>query len=338
MVMPTFRAIRSFLSGILGWLYLFSLILWFSLRLIFFDRFWWLALLNTLAFYLFLPLLLLLPLALWARQRRLVVGLIVPCLLFLVLFQSLVNPFAKATRPAQAEPTLKVMSFNLLWSNHDYPKIAQMIGTIQPDLIGVQEVRSEEMAALVAALAPAYPYQAVHPIDRFHTVGLLSRLPIDSIAVLPYPPMERGLQVIVQNGTRQLSVLIVHLAPNNMPIWPLEQFVATTIDRYTQRAAEVHYLQTAVQERTLPTLMLCDCNMTDTSETYAQLQMVVTDSFQERGWGLGHTLSVTGVQFPVQRVDYIWHTDDLQVVDAFIGTDGGSDHLPMIASFYVPPE
>jgi endonuclease/exonuclease/phosphatase (EEP) superfamily protein YafD len=320
----------------LGWPYLVSIVLWFGLRLLFFDRFWWLALLNTLAFYLFLPLAILLPLALWGRQRRLVFGLLFPCLLFLSLFQPLINPLAKATRPAQTTPALKVMSFNMLGSNHDYPKIAQMIGMIQPDLIGLQEVRSEQMAALVAALAPAYRYQALHPADRFHTVGLLSRLPIDTITALPNPPMERGLQVTVRNGTQQLAVLIVHLAPNNMPLWPLEQFVATTIDRYTQRAAEVNYLHAVVQKRALPTLILCDCNMTDTSETYAQLQTVVADSFQERGWGLGHTLSVTGVPFPVQRVDYIWHTDELHVIDAFIGTDGGSDHLPMIATFSMP--
>jgi endonuclease/exonuclease/phosphatase family metal-dependent hydrolase len=192
------------------------------------------------------------------------------------------------------------------------------------------------MVALVAALAPAYRYQAVHPVDRFHTVGVLSRLPIEMITALPDPPVERGLQVTVHYGTQQLSVLIVHLAPNNMPLWPLDQFIATTIDRYTQRATEVAYLQTVVQKRLLPTLILCDCNMTDTSETYAQLRRVVADSFQERGWGVGHTLSVTGVPFPVQRVDYIWHTDELHVIDAYIGPDGGSDHLPMVATLSMP--
>jgi vancomycin resistance protein VanJ len=318
---------------LLGWLYLVGLGLWLGLRFIYFDRFWWLALLNTLAFYFFLPLAVLLPLASWYRQWRLLVGLMIPALLFLALVQPLFNPFTKAPQPSPPGFALKIMSFNLLWSNHDYPKIARMIQAVNPDVIGVQELQPRAMAALVTALAPTYPYYARHPVDRFHTVGVLSRLPITNVMALPNPPMERGLQVTVQDGLQAVNVMVVHLAPNNMPLWPLDQFGAATHDRYTRRAAEVSQLQAIVQARTLPTLVLCDCNMTDTSETYAQMRRVLGDSFIARGWGLGHTLSVTGVPFPVQRVDYIWYTADLPVVDAWIGPDGGSDHLPIIATF-----
>ena len=38
------------LLGLLGWIYIGSMMVWFGLRLLFFDGFWWLALLNTLAF------------------------------------------------------------------------------------------------------------------------------------------------------------------------------------------------------------------------------------------------------------------------------------------------
>ena len=118
-----------------------------------------------------------------------------------------------------------------------------------------------------------------------------------------------------------------------MPLQPFSEFVAVTKDRYSQRAAEVAYLEQSIRLRTIPTIILCDCNMTDTSETYARLHAVIGDSFQERGWGFGHTLYVAAVPFPVQRVDYIWHTNELSAVDASIGPDGGSDHLPMIATF-----
>jgi vancomycin resistance protein VanJ len=32
-----------------------------------------------------------------------------------------------------------------------------------------------------------------------------------------------------------------------------------------------------------------------------------------------------------QRYDYIWHTAELQALDASVGSDGGSDHLPVVA-------
>jgi endonuclease/exonuclease/phosphatase (EEP) superfamily protein YafD len=290
-------------------------------------------LLNTLAFYLFVPIVVFLPLCLWSRQRRLLLGLLFACLLFLSLFHPLFNPFAKAALPAPAQPTLKVMSFNLRWDNRNYGKVAQMIRTAQPDLIGLQELQPGEVSNLAAALAPDYPYRAVHPVDLFHTVALFSRLPIDSMTALPNPPLERGLQVTIRDkNDRPLNVLVTHLAPNNMPLFPLSRFAAETRDRYSRRAAETASLQTLVRSQSLPTLMLCDCNMTDTSETYAQLRQVFKDSFQERGWGLGHTISVKGIPFPVQRIDYIWYTDEIQAIDAFVGPDANSDHLPIVAT------
>ena len=321
------------LLGLLGWMYVGGMIVWFGLRLALFDGPWWLALLNTLAFYLFLPLVVVLPPALWQRRWGLLFGLLAPSAMFAMLFGPLLLPAFKTPPAVGNGPAIKIMSFNVLWSNHDYPKIAAMIRAVQPDLIGLQEVRPADVTALAEALDGQYPYQAVHPADSFHTVGLLSRFPIESLIPLPNPPLERGIQAVVRVGDRPLSVVVVHLAPNNMPLQPLSEFVAVTKARYAQRAAEVAYLEQSLRARTMPTMIMCDCNMTDTSETYARLHAVIGDSFQERGWGFGHTLRVAAVPFPVQRVDYIWHTNELSTVDASIGSDGGSDHLPMIATF-----
>jgi vancomycin resistance protein VanJ len=46
---------RSLLAW-LGWTYILLIALWLLLRLVFFDQLWWLALLNTVAEYLFVPL------------------------------------------------------------------------------------------------------------------------------------------------------------------------------------------------------------------------------------------------------------------------------------------
>jgi vancomycin resistance protein VanJ len=329
-ILPKARSLLDMLGGI----YIGGMIVWFGLRLLFFDSFWWLALLNTLAFYLFLPLVVLLPLALWRRHCGLLFGLIAPCAMFAALFDPLLLPAFKTPLRLGNGPAIKIMTFNVLWSNHDYPTIAAMIRAGQPDVIGLQEVRPADITALAAALGGQYPYHVVHPADSFHTVGLLSRFPIESLITLPNPPLERGIQAIVRVRDRLLSILVVHLAPNNMPLQPLSEFVAVTKERYAQRAAEVEYLEQSIRARTLPTIVMCDCNMTDTSETYARLHSVIGDSFQERGWGFGNTLRVGSVPLSVQRVDYIWHTNELSAVDAYVGLDGGSDHLPMVATFH----
>jgi vancomycin resistance protein VanJ len=314
--------------GWLGWGYLGSLLVWFILRSIFFDRFWWLALLNTFAVYLFLPIVVLMPVAIWHRRRWLIIGLVLSCLLFVGLFPPRLNfLFPSASQPED----LRAMTFNLLWHNRDYSKIARMIRQVNPDLIGVQELQPKELPNLLAAISSSYPYHAIHPVDRFHTVGLFSRLPIEAVAALPEPPIERGLQATIRYQQRSIRVLVTHLVSNYVP--PGQPFIPTIARVYRQRAAEIEWIQTAILDRpALPTVMLCDCNLTDTSEGYQQLRRVLKDSFQERGGGLGYTRLVTKFALPIQRIDYVWHDDRWQSIDAFVGAATGSDHLPSIAS------
>ncbi|PSN12517.1 hypothetical protein C7293_19800 [filamentous cyanobacterium CCT1] len=322
------RANLSYSLNFLGWLYIGLIIVWLGLRLVFFDQFWWLALLNTMALYLFAPVVFLLPLAIGFRQRRLVLGLAIPIAIFVGLFGELLVPsFARPELTPQA--TFNVMSFNMLWSNENYDRIAQAIAAAEADIVGFQEVRPPNTAALTAAL-PDYPYNTFQKADLYHTVGLISRFPIVSTQPLPDPPVERGLEVVVDVNGQLLSVIVAHLAPNNMPLFPLNQFVAETKDRYTRRAAEAETLRQKVKNRRHPTVVVCDCNMTDTSQTYVQLRSVLADSFQEVAWGLGHTLRIGSIPFPLQRLDYVWHTDELQAITAYVGESGGSDHQPVI--------
>jgi hypothetical protein len=53
-----------------AWVYVGSIWIWFTLRSIIFDRIWWLSLLDTNAFYLLIPSLVLLPLALKFRHKQ----------------------------------------------------------------------------------------------------------------------------------------------------------------------------------------------------------------------------------------------------------------------------
>jgi hypothetical protein len=77
-------------------MYASSILIWFGLRVAFFHRFWWLALLNTLAFYLFLPLVVLLPLA-FGRRWSWLIGLTAPSAIFAILFGPLLLQACKIT-------------------------------------------------------------------------------------------------------------------------------------------------------------------------------------------------------------------------------------------------
>jgi endonuclease/exonuclease/phosphatase (EEP) superfamily protein YafD len=311
----------------LGWGYVALIASWLVLRALAFDRLWWLALLNTFALALFLPLVALLPLALWRRQTRLLLALALPLVAFVWLFGDVLLP--PLAPPATASPAITAMSFNVLWSNQDYPRIAQAIRAADPDIVALQELRPGHRQAIDAELGGDYPYRAVHPVDP--SVGLLSRFPIEAATPLADPPFPRALLVRVRVSDRPLTVVAAHLTPTNMLDHGLARVPGTVAERYASRTDQVEALLVAVGAAEQPVIILCDCNLTDTSEAHARLRTGLTDSFAAAGWGLRRTMLAPGLSLPFERLDYIWYTAELRAVEAVVGQAGGSDHLPVVA-------
>lgn len=309
--------------------YVLLIAVWLALRLVFFDGLWWLALLNTFALALFLPLIILFPLALWRRHPWLLVGLAVPVAAFTWLFGNLFLP--GSGRAETGSPAFTAMSFNVLWSNQDYGGIAQAITTANPDIVAFQELRPEHLPAITERLGANYPYQAIHPVEQFHTIGLLSHFPVEEVTPLADPPFERALVIRLRVAGRPLAVIVAHLTPTNMLDHGLARLPETVSERYTRRGQQAAALLETVRRVGEPAVILCDCNFTDTSEAYAVLNSGMADSFAEVGWGFGHTMLTPGAAIPAQRLDYIWHTAVLQALAAWVGPVGSSDHLPVVA-------
>ena len=61
-----------------------------------------------------------------------------------------------------------------------------------------------------------------------------------------------------------------------------------------------------------------------------------SDSFDEAGWGLGHTMRAPLVRVPALRLDYVWHTPELRPIEARVGAEAGSDHLPVVTHLAWP--
>lgn len=309
-----------------GYISLFSL--WILVRLVFFDRFWWLALINTAALYIFVPLLFLLPVAFIYRRWRCLLGLCFPLGVFLAFYGPLFLPSLPVAL-AQNSRQITVMSFNMLFYNTDYDEIARMVNANSPDIIGLQEVPTNGDKLLLAKFASTYSYHAFLPVENHHNVGILSRFPLEKVAALP-KPLERALQATVQvDNKRPLQVIVSHLMPN----YPMSDAVKLAQGWYDIRAAQASYIANLVKRRQVPNIMLCDCNYIELSEAYMLTRKAMHDSFYDVGWGFGHTM--TGPLFPVGRIDYIWYTKELQPLDAYVGSGGGSDHLPVIAKLAI---
>ena len=313
----------------LGWLYVALIVLWLSLHAIFLDRIWWLALANSFAIYLFLPLPALILAALWRRRWELTLGLAIPTAAFVALFGALVLPRLGA--PPQDAPTITVMSFNVLTSNKDTGALVDAIRAARPDILGMQELTQRKRDALKAALGQELPYHTLDWPGSDGNVGLMTRFPIESARPMPLPTGQPALHAALRVDGRRLHVIVAHLSPNHLFRDPSIDLATATSNAYARRAAEIDRLVAELRGLDAPAILLCDCNLTDTSQAHAELQRFLADSFREAGWGLRNTNYASSVPFAAQRIDYIWHSSGLATITADIGQAGGSDHLPVLA-------
>jgi endonuclease/exonuclease/phosphatase (EEP) superfamily protein YafD len=311
--------------------YVGFVIIWALERLLFFDKFWPFALLNTIAPYLFIPLPILLLIATWRRQWSALMKLSIPTLFFVVLFGRLFSPPLPQTSQTSTQPTLTVMSFNVLFKNKDYEAIASTIQAALPDLIGLQEMTDDVAQALSHALEKDYPYHTLDTPEEESTVALLSRFPIDQWQRFRLPPLDKALQAVINVNGQRIQFFVVHHTPKQFFERPNAEFMPMVKERYARRANEIAQLRTTIAKIDEPVLLFCDCNLTDTSEAHAQFSTFLVDSFGEAGWGFGNTFQPPVVSMPIQRIDYVWHSEEWIALEAFVGQDGHSDHLPIVA-------
>jgi len=304
--------------------------LWLILRLVFFDRVWWLALLNFTAEYYFVPLPIMAIVVILRRQWGSLVPLAIPALTFGAMFGELFLPSFNSVRHSAASP-ITAMTFNLLWENEDYAGIGAAVRAGSPDFVGVEELHPDHYAGIVAQLQADYPYYTPAPADPNGGVGLFSRYPIESSEPFALPPRNLTLHAILNIEGQRVQVFVVHLSANNMAGYPPDQFIPLAKERNESRLSETAQLREMIEAITEPVILLCDCNLPDTSQAYQTLSSVLIDSHQEAGWGFAHTISVPGIPFAVQRIDYVWHNAGFVALETQVGIRGGSDHLPFIA-------
>lgn len=306
---------------------------------------WWLALLNTFAPYLFLPLLIALPLAALLRAKKTAAGAL---LLTVIGFVWFIAPVIIPKTIAGPDGlTLKVVTFNILGKPRSLkPELDWLLST-NADVIVLEEVVAEGADPRLAPLKARYPYEAY--ING--SVRIFSRYPYieKQWVMIEEKPGRLALRVVLDVRGQNVAIYAVHfsLPAKNTPHLklPLYRFPFNFILYYdeTRRNAQIRRLLDIVAHEPNPYLVAGDFNTSAYSPIYGEMAQVMTDSFAEAGRGFGHTWAVSRVigapEFvpPLLRIDYIWHSSHWYAVAAETGPALNSDHLPVMATLVLSP-
>lgn len=325
--------------GSVAWLLCLYVLLYFMLG----EAFGLVALLNHGAFWLWLAAigcavtLLFAPARLrWVWLLPTLLPIVVGCVWFLPYFSP-----ANVGRQPTAAPGLRVMTFNILGDTIT-PERVNIIRDVSPDIVGIQETRA--IHSNFAPIWDAYPYRVLREdLPEMVTVAklrvtLFSRHPIDQnesryIGNTADRGRPAAIRTVVNVGGQRIAVYVAHF--NKPHIVPQHLLYDAA-----EREAAVRLVVEAIQAEALPAILMCDCNLTDLTGAYAHLDSVLVDAWRQAGFGMGFTAPTreSGL-FPIARVDYIWHTADLETLAVQVHPTGaGSDHHPLIADLGIVPQ
>jgi endonuclease/exonuclease/phosphatase (EEP) superfamily protein YafD len=309
------------------WVFGVGLLFWYPLRWWPSDHLWPVRLTNYLMPWLLLGLIPGLLAAGLARRKWLVVTLTIPTILIGGTFAPLFLP-RPGTVLAGSTP-IKIMSFNVLYNNQDYPALAGVIRQENPDILLLQEITEQSAAALEAELRDLYPDGRLYHdfADKpgqahYFSEAIFSRYPITPISVT----YERGRaqKVLINTPDGPISVWNVH------PTTPMP---------WAYHYRQIYALTEDIAAVNGPLIVGGDFNTTDHSETYRLVNQHLGNAHWDAGWGFGfsfpaHAPRVKGVPLLTRlvRIDHIFYSHHFFVHNArTLPHSGGSDHLPVVA-------
>lgn len=279
-----------------------------------------------------LPLLVLVPLAVWWHQRSLIILGVISFVVAVPLMGLVVS---SSSVPASGGTNLRVLSCNTAKAQV-YGRLSQLIQDTAADIVALQECPRE--------LPVAIP-KGWHWVQQGE-LAILSRFPLVEYRHLTYMhpphiwPRYAAVLAVVDTPQGRLGFCAVHLPS---PRYGLEHLLDRTTGISLARTALLTS-EIALRSKTawelkrllasvpLPLLVAGDFNMPVESSLYRENFHQLGNAFSSVGLGYGYTEHSVkrGVGLAV-RIDHVLMTNEFQPQRCVVGPDVGSDHLPLIA-------
>ncbi|WP_440582007.1 endonuclease/exonuclease/phosphatase family protein [Streptomyces flavofungini] len=267
------------------------------------------SLVQTFLPWLGLSVPLLLLLAAVRRSRPAAVAVLVPAVIWTVLFAGAM------TDKGGTGGDLTVLSHNVSETNRAPRQTARALIASGADLLALQEMSPEAIPQYQRALAKSHPYHEVHG-----GVGLWSTLPLHGGRTVPIMPWPRALRATVDTPKGPLAVYVAHLA--SVRLAP-DGFATRLRNEAGDRLAAA-----VRSERASRVVVAGDLNGSADDTALRPLTERLRSTQEEAGAGLGLTWPAG---FPLVRIDQIL-VRGVTPVSSWTLPRTASDHLPAAAS------
>ena len=249
---------------------------------------------------------------------------------------------APLTAQANASATtVKTLTFNI---HHgagtdgklDLERVAQTIEASGAGVVGLQEVdkyfdaRSnwvDQPAWLAARLKMNYVFAA--NLDWDPAEPGKPRRQYGTLVLSKYPIVDsRNTLLPLHAGSEQRGLLETLIDVDGTPLRFADTHLTTINDG--ERLEQVNAIVALMKDAPEATLLVGDFNALPTSTEVKTLTTHWTDTWPEKGLGLGLT---SPMPLPTKRIDYQLHSSQLAPTAASVPLSFASDHLPVAATY-----
>ena len=260
------------------------------------------------------------------------------------------NPFYKFSEESNVnnfQNTISVLSYNVRLFNayetnvdasHISEALKKTLKASNPDVVFIQEYYRES-----PSFFSDYPYSYIHFKNEKVKLGhaIFSKYPLLNKGAFDFPrTYNNTLYADLVKGNDTLRIYNLHLKSlsikptvNSLQEEDKEKLYVRMTNAFKKQQEQVETILVHSKTSKYPILLGGDFNNTAFSYIYRRLQVGMKDAFIENGDGLGTTFRFDS--YPM-RIDYIFTSEMLEVLDFQTLDETFSDHFPITAIIGIP--
>ena len=276
--------------------------------------FWVFDLFSNFRVQYFQLCLVLIGISIWKRQnKRMITFIFLACLNYAVVL-----PFYFGNPPVVTKQPTRAMLMNLNAANGNTERVLNAIRSADPDLLLLEEVTSKWAAELSIL---AYRYQVVDIREDCFGVMLLSKYPLSRTNV-----------VFIGSAGVPSIVADVHLPQGEISLIGTHPLPPAGAKYSKYRNDQLAGLPKLVIKQKNPVLLLGDLNTSPWSPYFLRLlkESGLKNSMKHFGFQPSWPSHNRFLRIPI---DHVLHSPEILIHNRVVGSDVGSDHLPVIVNF-----